>query len=71
MNIKTAKKLKQGDMVYHTEKKNADNTPMRARVTSVKTWERSPSRIEVRVKHGLYDFATFDETEIHLIMEMK
>ena len=67
MRFLQAKKLKAGDMVYHMIKKNADGTPMRAKVTSVKTWKRDLTRIEVRVKHGLYDYAMFDENELHLI----
>lgn len=64
MNLEQAKNLRQGQMVYHVTKKNADGTPMRARVTSIKTWKRSPERIEVRVKHGLYDYATFTQNEL-------
>ena len=64
MTLSQAKALKPGCMVHHVSKKNADGSPMRARVTSVKTWKRSPDRIEVRVKHGLYDYATFSESEL-------
>lgn len=67
MNIETAKGLKQGQMVYHTIKRNADGSPMRAKVTSVKTWKRSPDRVEIGLKHGLYDYAKFNETDIHHI----
>ena len=64
MTLQEAKNLKAGDYIHHTAKKNADGTPMRARVTSIKTWKRSPERIEVRCKHGLYDYATFTESEL-------
>ncbi len=64
MDILTAKQLVQGQMVYHVSKTNADGTPMRARVTSVKTWKRNLERIEVRVKRGLYDYARFNENEL-------
>lgn len=67
MNLKQAKQLNQGDMIYHITKTNADNTPMRAKVTSIKTWKRSPDRVEVRVKRGLYDYATFTETDLDQI----
>lgn len=67
MNLQQAKMLKQGQMVYHTWKKNADGSPMRAKVTSVKVWKRSPERVEVRVKHGLYDYAVFDENSLQEI----
>jgi hypothetical protein len=64
MTLEQAKSLKSGDRVFHAFKKNADGTPMRAKVTSVKTWKRSPDRVEVRVKRGLYEYATFDENEL-------
>lgn len=67
MNLQQAKNLKQGQLVYHLSKKNSDGTPMRAKVTSVKTWKRSPDRVEVGLKHGLYDYAKFDEIEIQWI----
>lgn len=71
MKLDTAKALRQGQMVYHTSKKNADGTAMRARVTSIKTWKRSPDRVEVRVKHGLYDYAAFNETELDQITDVE
>lgn len=64
MTVEQAKALTSGDMVHHVTKKNADGTPMRARVTSVKTWKRSPERVQVNVKHGLYDYASFNEWEL-------
>ena len=67
MTLQDAKNLKTGDYIHHTSKKNADGTPMRARVTSIKTWKRSPDRVEVRCKRGLYDYATFSETELDQI----
>ena len=67
MTLSQAKALKAGDMVHHVSKKNVDGTPMRARVTSVKTWKRSPERVEVRVKRGMYDYAVFGESELDLI----
>ncbi len=67
MNLAQAKKLKAGDIVYHTSKRNADGTPMRARVTSIQTWITRPTEINVKVKHGLYDYATFFHGDIDLI----
>lgn len=64
MNLQEAKQLKQGQLVYHVTKKNADGSPMRAKVTSIKTWKRSPERVEVRVKRGLYEYAIFNENEL-------
>jgi hypothetical protein len=67
MNINEAKALKNGDMVHHVSRKNADGTPMRARVTSVKTWKTRPDDVEVHVKHGMYDYAVFSAYELHEI----
>ena len=67
MTLNAAKSLKSGDTVHHVSKKNADGTPMRAKVTSVKTWKTRPNAIEVHVKHGMYDYAVFGENELSLI----
>ena len=67
MTLDQAKQLKAGDHVHHVLKKNADKSPMRARVTSVKTWKTRPSEIVVSVKHGLYDYAKFSEIELDQI----
>ena len=64
MDLQKAKGLKAGEYVHRPDRLNADGTPMRAKVTSVKTWKRSPDRVEVRIKRGLYEYARFDETEI-------
>ena len=67
MTLPEAKQLRQGQTVYHATKKNADGSPMRAKVTSVKTWKRSPERVVVSVKRGLYEYAKFDEQEIEVL----
>jgi hypothetical protein len=33
------------------------------RITSVKRWKREPKRIEIHVKYGMYEFATWDLAE--------
>lgn len=64
MTIEEAKSLARGEYVHHVTKTNSDGSPMRARVTSIKTWKTRPNCVEVRVKHGLYEYATFSETEL-------
>ena len=66
MTLNEAKSLTNGTMVHHVIKKNVDGTPMRARVTGIKTWKskRNENRVEVHVKHGLYDYAIFYENEL-------
>ena len=67
MKIEQAKNLKAGDMIHHVSKKNSDGTPMRAIVTSIKTWKTRPDDILVSVKHGLYDYAKFTQDELDQI----
>ena len=67
MNLQEAKQLKQGDYIHHVSKKNSDGSPMRARVTSIKTWKRSPECVEVRYKRGLYEYGAFNERELDQI----
>lgn len=51
-----AMNLKHGDVLYHTTLKNADGTPMRARVNGrCKTWKRNPEDFSLPMKHGLRD----------------
>ena len=64
MTLSQARALKAGDMIHHVSKKNADGSPMRARVTFVKIWKTRPTDIIISVKHGMYDFAKFSETEL-------
>ena len=67
MTLKQAKTLKQGDYIHSVSQKNADKTPMRAKITSIKLWKTRPDEIRINYKHGLYDYGFFDETELHLI----
>lgn len=43
-----------------------DATFSKWRVTSVKRWKRSPSRIEIHAKHGLYTYGVFTDDDIML-----
>jgi hypothetical protein len=67
MTLSEAKSLKRGMMTHHVWKKNADGSPMRAKVTSVKTWKTKSEAVEVHVKHGMYDYAVFSENELDQI----
>jgi hypothetical protein len=70
VTFENTKTLKPGVILHHSgARPNADGTPARFRVTSVKTWKRDPDRIEIRVKRGLHEHyvwteATFDYAEI-------
>jgi len=55
--------LKAGTVLNHSDAKpNADNTPARFKVTSVKTWKRDNQRIEIRVQRGLYEYYRWNES---------
>lgn len=62
LTIEQAKLLKRGTVLNHSDARpNADGTPARFHVTSVKTWKRDPDRIEIHVKRGLREFYTWTE----------
>ena len=57
-----ALQLTLGTTLYHGYYQNADGTPQRWRVNGrVKTWVRSPERIRVPLKRGLYEYSYLSE----------
>ena len=68
ITINQAKDLKHGDMLYHVTNKNADGSPQRWRVNGkVKRWKRTPDRIEIPLKHGLYSYDYLTEDDLDLV----
>lgn len=68
MTIEEARKLRYGQIVYEHENKNKKGESKRWRVNGqVKIWKRDPSRIQVPMKHGLYEFGYLDEHNLHLL----
>lgn len=53
--------------MHHATEKNADGTPRRFKVLSVKTWKRTPDKVIVSLKYGLRGFAKVDEDGLDLI----
>ncbi len=70
MTLIDAKMLQRGDYVQHVSRKNADGTPMRAKVISIKTWKTRPECIDLHLKHGLYDYAVFVEHELDQLIKL-
>lgn len=69
MTFSEALTLRYGQIVYHVSNKNADGTPQRWRISGkVQTWKRTPSRIRIPVKHGMYDNDAIDENSLHLVV---
>ena len=55
ITLQQAKALQFGDILYSNFNSNADNSPKRWKVSGkVKRWKNDPDRIEVPLKHGLY-----------------
>lgn len=49
--------------IYHGVLRNADHSPLRARVNGkCKTWARQPARFQLPIKHGLRDCGYLSET---------
>jgi len=58
--------LKHGDILHHRELRNADGTPLRARVNGkVKLWKTRPTHFRLPVKCGLYHYADIDHAVAH------
>ena len=65
ITLDQAKKLTVGQTIYTINYKNADGTLQRFRVNGkVKTWKRSPDRVQVPIKRGLYEYGYLDENNL-------
>ena len=68
ITLEQAKNLKHGDILYHIVNLNADNSPQRWKVNGkVKTWKRSPERVKVPLKYGLYQYDYLTEKDLDLV----
>jgi len=68
ITLEQAKELNYRDTLYHVSNRNADGTPQRWRVNGkVKTWKRSPHRVQVPLKHGLYSYDYLTESSLDLV----
>lgn len=68
ITLKQAKALKHGDILHHKTNKNADGSPQRWKVNGmVKLWKRSPGRVKIPLKYGLYRFDYLTENELGLV----
>ena len=72
ITLEQAKKLEHGQILYDCDYRNADGTPQRWRVNGqVKVWRRSPERVQVPLKRGLweYDYLTEDSLNAYCLNE--
>ena len=67
ITIDQAKGLCQGKTIYSMLNRNADGTPQRWKITSVKTWETRPMEVEVRLKYGIRTYDRITQRELHLV----
>ena len=68
ITLEQAKALKHGEILYHVSNRNSDGTAQRWRVNGkVQTWKRSPERVRIPVKHGLYAHDAITESELALM----
>jgi hypothetical protein len=66
MTLAEAKALKRGQIIYMRCWTNADGLPTRWRVNGMaKTWKRSPERVQVPIKHGLYSYGYLTDTDLN------
>lgn len=68
ITLAQAKALYKGQILYHVHNRNADGSPQRWKVNGqVKTWKRSPDRVEIPLKHGLYSYGYLTEADLDLV----
>ncbi len=57
LTLEQARTLTYRTVLYHDTFRNADDTPERWRINGkVKTWKRTPGRLEVPLKRGLRQY---------------
>lgn len=67
LTLQEAKHLKHNQTVYTPGYYNADGSPQRWRVSgAVKTWVKSPNRVRVPIKRGMYENWYIDETNLDI-----
>lgn len=68
ITLEQAKTLRHGTILYHANNRNADGTAQRWKVNGApKVWKRSPERVQVPIKHGLYSFDYLTERDLDLV----
>lgn len=68
ITLDQAKKLTPGTRLFHAVNRNADGSPQRWKVNGQpKTWKRSPERVQIPVKHGLYLYDYLTERDLDLV----
>ncbi len=62
ITIDQAKALAYGTILYHGTDRNSDGSASRWKVNGKpKTWKRTPARVAIPVKHGLWTYDTLTQ----------
>jgi hypothetical protein len=70
ITLMQAKNLRRGTTLYHVYHRQGPKKaePERWKVNGQpKTWKRSPERIQIPVKHGMYGFGYITERDLDLV----
>jgi len=68
ITLQQAKALQRGDTLYHVTNRNADGSPQRWKVNGmVRTWVRSPGRVQIPLKYGLYNYCYLTGEDLNLV----
>ena len=68
ISLKQAKKLRLGQVLYHTTNRNSDGSPERWRVNGqVKTWKTRPNEVRIPIKYGLYSCDYLTHRDLYLV----
>jgi hypothetical protein len=66
ITIEQAAALEYGDLLHHRELRNADGTPLRARVNGkIQLWKTRPTHFRLPIKSGLYLYADITQSVAH------
>ena len=65
LTLNEAKNLKYGEHIYHMTKTNTTGK-IRVKINGApKIWKRTPSRVQIPVKYGLYEYFYITESELN------
>ena len=67
ITLEQAKALRHGDIIHDNRATNKDGTCYRWRVNGkVKTWKRTPERLCIPVKRGMWEYSYLTEKNLEL-----
>lgn len=67
MTLEQAKQASKGQILYSRFDHNADGTPVRWKVTSIKTWKTRPNEVQINAQYGMYEHCSFNEYGLYML----